>query len=308
VRVCLARAIFAEPDVLLLDEPTNHLDLEAVLWLGDRLTNWGDDRTLVVVSHDRSFLDEVCTDVLHLAHRKLTAYAGDFSTFEAVREEQIARQRRLFEQQEGKKKEMQKFVDAHLHKGQSLSKDDAGARQAKKVAKDMGRIGAMGHDGKKWKLSYHGGAVCKLNSCWTHSLNATGFCKPFPLNINPGSKMCLSNATCTATPRRADGDGGARGGRAGVLLPFPRPGPPRARRRRAASRGVLRVPGSAILRLRPRCRWWWQSASDVPPPVPAHRPGRAAVPGGAQRRGQVHAHEAAARWGSAHVECSRPVA
>jgi ATP-binding cassette subfamily F protein 3 len=156
VRVCLARAIFAEPDVLLLDEPTNHLDLEAVLWLGDRLCNWGDDRTLVVVSHDRAFLDEVCTDVLHLAHRKLAAYAGDFSTFEAVRAEQTARQRLMFETQEAKKKEMQKFVDAHLHKGVSLSKDDAGARQAKKVAKDMSRVGAMGHDGKKWKLSYHG--------------------------------------------------------------------------------------------------------------------------------------------------------
>eukprot|EP01096_Ripella_sp_DP13-Kostka_P008967 TRINITY_DN3379_c1_g1_i1.p1 TRINITY_DN3379_c1_g1~~TRINITY_DN3379_c1_g1_i1.p1 ORF type:complete len:757 (-),score=389.91 TRINITY_DN3379_c1_g1_i1:111-2342(-) len=79
MRIALARALFLRPSLLLLDEPTNHLDLHAVIWLQEYLKRW--KKTLVIVSHDRAFLNEVCNRIIHVGSLKLTTYKGTFDDF-----------------------------------------------------------------------------------------------------------------------------------------------------------------------------------------------------------------------------------
>ena len=84
MRLALARALFCQPDLLMLDEPTNHLDVQAVLWLEEYLRQkW--KKTLLVVSHDREFLNYVVTDTIHLHNQQLVHYFGNYDQFEQTR-------------------------------------------------------------------------------------------------------------------------------------------------------------------------------------------------------------------------------
>ncbi len=109
IRLSLARALMSPSDLLLLDEPTNHLDMETVVWLEDWLKRY--DGTLVLISHDRDFIDAVVGSVIHIENRKLNSYTGGYSAFERLRAELLANQQATFEKQQRHIAHMQKFID-----------------------------------------------------------------------------------------------------------------------------------------------------------------------------------------------------
>ena len=131
MRLNLARALMCRSDLMLLDEPTNHLDLDAVLWVQDWLASY--QGTLVLISHDREFLDAVCTHTLHLHGERLTLYPGNYSAFERVRAERLSQQASLRSSQEREIAHLQKFVDRF--KAQATK-----ARQAQSRMKMIERI------------------------------------------------------------------------------------------------------------------------------------------------------------------------
>lgn len=93
--IALARALFCKPDVLFLDEPSNHLDFPSVLWLESYLSEW--PNTLVVVSHDRDLLDNVCTDIVHMHNHRVDQYKGNYTAFLGIRDERRKNQQREYE-------------------------------------------------------------------------------------------------------------------------------------------------------------------------------------------------------------------
>ncbi|KAF5946800.1 hypothetical protein HYC85_017028 [Camellia sinensis] len=134
MRISLARALFVQPTLLLLDEPTNHLDLRAVLWLEEYLCRW--KKTLVVVSHDRDFLNTVCNEIIHLHDLKLQIYRGNFDDFESGYEQRRKEMNKKFEIYE-------KQVKAAKRTGnraqQEKVKDRAKFAAAKEASKNKGK-------------------------------------------------------------------------------------------------------------------------------------------------------------------------
>ena len=131
MRLQLARALMAPSDLLLLDEPTNHLDLDALVWLEGWLQRYGG--TLIVISHDREFLDAVTRVTLHIEHQKLTRYGGTYSAFEELRAQQLTLQQAAYARQQEKIAHLQKFIDRFKAKATK-------ARQAQSRVKALERM------------------------------------------------------------------------------------------------------------------------------------------------------------------------
>ncbi|MCB1384385.1 MAG: ATP-binding cassette domain-containing protein [Nitratireductor sp.] len=109
MRVALAAVLFSEPDLLLLDEPTNYLDLEGSLWLETYIARY--PHTVIIISHDRDLLNKACNGIVHLEHKKLTLYRGNYDRFERTRAERLALQAKMKEKQDARRKHMEAFVN-----------------------------------------------------------------------------------------------------------------------------------------------------------------------------------------------------
>lgn len=109
MRLALARALFSTPDLLLLDEPTNMLDIKAIIWLENYLQTW--PNTLIVVSHDRNFLDTVPTDILYLHSQRIDHYKGNYEQFEKTKTEKYKAQKREYDAQMANRAHVQEFID-----------------------------------------------------------------------------------------------------------------------------------------------------------------------------------------------------
>ena len=114
MRLNLAQALLCPSDLLLLDEPTNHLDLDAVIWLEKWLRQY--QGTLVLISHDRDFIDSIVDKIIHIEQNKLHEYTGNYTSFERQRAEKLAQQQSSFEKQQVQMGHMQSYIDRFRYK------------------------------------------------------------------------------------------------------------------------------------------------------------------------------------------------
>ena len=131
IRLNLAQSLMSPSDLLLLDEPTNHLDLDATLWLEQWLKSY--PGTLLIISHDRDFIDNVVERIVHLEHQKTNSYKGNYSIFERVRSERLALQQASYEKQQKRRKDVEDFVARFRYKASK-------AKQAQSRLKELQRM------------------------------------------------------------------------------------------------------------------------------------------------------------------------
>jgi len=131
MRLNLAQALMCRSDLLLLDEPTNHLDLDAVIWLEAWLRNY--PGTLLLISHDREFLDSVVGQILHIEHQVVRLYTGNYSAFERIRSERLAGQQAEYRKQQREIAHVQSYIDRFRAKASK-------ARQAQSRLKALQRM------------------------------------------------------------------------------------------------------------------------------------------------------------------------
>ena len=134
MRIALARALMAPSELLLLDEPTNHLDLDAMIWLERWLAGY--DGTVLIISHDSEFLDAVCNTIIHIEHKKLHRYKGNYESFLLQRAERLRQTRVAWERQTQEAARLQRFIDRFKAKATK-------AKQAQSRVKALARMQSL---------------------------------------------------------------------------------------------------------------------------------------------------------------------
>lgn len=147
-RLCIAKLLLEEPNLLILDEPTNHLDFKTIMWLEDYLRNYRG--AVLIVSHDRYFLDRLCTSVCEIERGVLTRYKGNYSAFVRQREENDVRREREYEQQQKQIAKMEDYVARNLVRASTTKMAQSRRKQLEKIE----RIEKPFHDEKHAKINF----------------------------------------------------------------------------------------------------------------------------------------------------------
>lgn len=188
MRLNLAQALICRSDLLLLDEPTNHLDLDAVIWLEKWLKNY--TGTLVLISHDRDFLDPVVTKILHIEQQSLYEYTGNYSSFERQRATRLAQQQSLYEHQQERVAHLQHYIDRFRAKATK-------AKQAQSRIKMLERMEliAPAHVDNPFRFSFRApeslpNPLMKMEKV-SAGYNDKLILESIKLNLVPGSRIGL---------------------------------------------------------------------------------------------------------------------
>ncbi len=174
MRLNLAQVLLSRADILLLDEPTNHLDLEGIIWLGDWIRSA--ECMVLVISHDREFLDEVTTHIVQFKDQKLKKYTGNFSTFEREYTQQLAIQQAAFIKQQKQRAHLQHFIDRFGAKATKAKQ----ANSRKKMLEKMVEIAAV-HEETPFSFEFSDN-VCGVNPMLTLDHATVGYDQKIILN------------------------------------------------------------------------------------------------------------------------------
>ncbi|WP_298146500.1 ATP-binding cassette domain-containing protein [uncultured Acinetobacter sp.] len=200
MRLNLARTLMSRSDLLLLDEPTNHLDLDAILWLEDWLKAY--EGTLVLISHDRDFLDAITDHILHIENQELILYTGNYSTFERTRSERLAQQQQAYEKQLETRAHLQKYIDRF--KAQATK-----AKQAQSRIKQLERMQELSAAHVDTPFTFSFREPTKMSSPLLELENA---------DIGYGDKLIVTNVNLQITPNSRIGLLGMNGAGKSTLI------------------------------------------------------------------------------------------
>ena len=200
MRLNLARTLMSRSDLLLLDEPTNHLDLDAILWLEDWLKAY--EGTLILISHDRDFLDAVTDHILHIENQELMLYTGNYSTFERTRSERLAQQQQAYEKQLETRAHLQKFIDRFKAKATK-------AKQAQSRIKQLERMQELSAAHVDTPFTFSFREPTKMSSPLLQIEHA---------DIGYGDKLIVTNVNLQITPTSRIGLLGMNGAGKSTLI------------------------------------------------------------------------------------------